>query len=222
MTQPKLPRKKGGRPPGGLHPGEQTSQYPQYVGRVPQDVLDTLKAIAAVRHQPQWRVLSDAVSLYVERLPDEERRLLTELMQRAGPVLKRPTRAPGAVTAPALILNVDDNDAMRFARTRMLEAEGYRVIEAPTGRAAFELLERNKVDIVLLDVNLPDISGLEVSRRIREDGRFASVKIVQTSATFSTPHDQLEGLIAGGADIYLAEPVPRGTLLSLLRRLLSP
>ncbi len=221
MTEQRTPRKRGGRPPGGLRPGEQTSHYPQYVGRVPQEALDTLKAIAAVRGQPQWRVLSDAVALYVERLPDTERRLLAELMNRARPVLDQPTRAVGAPAPHAVVLNVDDNDAMRYARTRILETEGYKVIEAATGRAALHLLDRHKFDVVLLDVNLPDMSGLEVSRTIREDPRFDSLKIVQTSATFSTPHDQLEGLVAGGADIYLAEPVPRGTLLSLLRRLLS-
>jgi CheY-like chemotaxis protein len=177
-------------------------------------VLDTLKAIAAVRHEPQWRVLSDAVSLYVERLPDEERRLLTELMQRAGPVLKRPTRAPGAVTAPALILNVDDNDAMRFARTRMLEAEGYRVIEAPTGRAALELLERHKVAIVLLDVNLPDMNGTDVLLGLKADASTADVPVAIVSA--DTTYRHADQLLASGASAVLAKPLDRQRLAQTL------
>jgi CheY-like chemotaxis protein len=200
------------------------SEYPQYAGRVPQAVLDQLKAIADVTDQPQWRVLSDAINAYIEQLPDEQRRLLDELMTRADTVFAQPSRVAKARARPATpvkILNVDDNDAMRFARSRMLEAEGYQVVEAPPGAAALALLDTAHPDIVLLDVNLPDISGLEVCRRIRSDERYQHIRIVQTSATFSTPHDQLEGLIAGGADIYLAEPVSRGTLLSVLRRLLS-
>jgi CheY-like chemotaxis protein/predicted DNA-binding protein len=197
------------------------SEYPQYAGRVPEDVLERLKAIASVTGQPQWRVLSDAISTYVEQLPEEERRLVDELVQRAEPVFSQPSRVPKGDPVAAMILNVDDNDAMRFARTRILEAEGYTVIEAPTGGAALAVLEERLPQIVLLDVNLPDMSGLEVCRRIRSDPRFSEVKIVQTSATFSSPHDQLQGLITGGADIYLAEPVQRGTLLSVLRRLIT-
>jgi CheY-like chemotaxis protein len=64
------------------------------------------------------------------------------------------------------------------------------------------------------------MSGLDVCRQIKSNG-FGNIKVVQTSATFRTPHDQLEGLEVGGADLYLAEPVPRGTLLSVVRRLLD-
>jgi DNA-binding response OmpR family regulator len=63
------------------------------------------------------------------------------------------------------------------------------------------------------------MSGLDVCRQIKSDDRWSHVRVVQTSATFSTPHDQLQGLESGGADIYLAEPVSRGTLLSIVRRL---
>jgi CheY-like chemotaxis protein/predicted DNA-binding protein len=226
MTSSKqLGKNRGGRPPSGVRPGEHMSEYPQYAGRVPQEVLDQLKAIAEVTDLPQWRVLSDAITAYIEQLPEEERRLLDELIARADGLFEQPSRAPKELVKShdrVIILNVDDNDAMRFARTRMLEAEGYQVVEAPTGTAALALLDSVSPQIVLLDVNLPDISGLEVCRRIRADGRYARIRIVQTSATFSTPHDQLEGLIAGGADIYLAEPVSRGTLLSVLRRLVTP
>ena len=75
--------------------------------------------------------------------------------------------------------------------------------------------------LVLLDVNLPDMSGLEVARQIKSDPSHRHVKIIQISATFSTPRDQLHGLETGGADIYLAEPVARGTLLSVIHRLLD-
>jgi hypothetical protein len=58
-----------------------------------------------------------------------------------------------------------------------------------------------------------------VCSQVKTDSRWAHVRVVQTSATFNTPHEQLHGLQSSGADIYLAEPVPRGTLLSIVRRL---
>ena len=221
------PARKGphGRPPAGLRPGEHVSRYPQLTTRVPRSVVNRLQVIAKVTKQPQWRVLSEAVDVYVSQLPPDERALLSDMLGRAAPVFMKPmsTPAPTNLSAPApiQILNVDDNDAMLFARSKILRAEGFDVLEAQTGRRALEMVERHRPPVVLLDVRLPDISGLDVCRQIKSDSRLAWIKIVQTSATFSSPHDQLEGLKSGGADFYLAEPVQRGTLLSVIRRLLA-
>ena len=215
-------RVRHGRPPAGLRPGEHVSRYPQLTTRVPRAVVDRLQVIAKVTKKPQWRVLSEAVEVYVRNLPPDERALLDGMLGRATPVLAKPKSTRAIPTpAPIQILNVDDNDAMLFARSKMLRAEGFEVLEAQTGRRALEMVERYRPPVVLLDVRLPDISGLDVCRQIKSDRRLAGIKIVQTSATFSSPHDQLEGLINGGADFYLAEPVPRGTLLSVIRRLLA-
>ncbi len=97
--------------------------------------------------------------------------------------------------------------------------DGFIVLEAGTGRETLRLLERREPRVVLLDVTLPDMSGLDVCRRIKADERWRHVRVVQTSATYNSPLDQLQGLEEGGADMYLAEPVPRGTLLSVVRRL---
>ena len=93
-------------------------------------------------------------------------------------------------------------------------------MEARSGAEALQLLQTSKPVLVLLDVNLPDISGLEVARQIKADLRHRGVKIIQISATFSTPRDLLQGYEVGGADLYLVEPLPRGTLLSVIQRLL--
>jgi CheY-like chemotaxis protein len=58
------------------------------------------------------------------------------------------------------ILNVDDTEALRYAKSRALQRVGYTVIEAASGKEALELVAREKPDLVLLDVKLPDISGL--------------------------------------------------------------
>ena len=211
---------KPGRPPAGRRPGERVSEYPRLAVRVPSATLERIVALADANGIPQWRVLADAVDVYIERLPAEQRALLARMLEQAEPLLGQPVRSPNAKpVANITVLNVDDNDAMRFARTAILRDEGFHVVEAATGGQALDALEHCDARVVILDVNLPDMSGLQVCRHIKSNPHLRHVRVVQTSATFSSPHDQLDGLVAGGADIYLAEPVPRGTLLSIVRRL---
>jgi CheY-like chemotaxis protein len=131
-----------------------------------------------------------------------------------------PSRREHSSERPA-ILSVDDNDAMLFARSTVLRNEGYSVIEARSGREALKALETAQPTLALLDVNLPDMTGFDLARRIRANPVHKGMKIVQISATFVTPHDQLSGLEDGGADIYLTEPVPREHLVSVIRRLIA-
>jgi CheY-like chemotaxis protein len=220
VTGQRKRKKPQGRPPAGRNPGERVTEYPRFALRLPSVAHERIQALATISGLPQWRVLSDAIDLYIGQLPEDQRALVQGLLDRAEPILKQPIRSPHAeYSGEVTILNVDDNEAMRFARTAILREEGFNVIEAGTGRDTFAALERYNADIVVLDVNLPDMSGLDVCRRIKADSRWRHIRVVQTSATFSSPHDQLQGLEAGGADIYLAEPVPRGTLLSIVRRL---
>ncbi len=217
-------RKRSGRPPAGRSPGERVADYPQLSTRIPREVFERLQALAVINGVPQWRVLADALDGYVKYLTPDEQGLVEEWMRRAEPILAQPMNAgalPRIGAAPVTILNVDDNESMLFARSTILRTEGFHVLEAQTGRAALQLLEDHVPRLVILDVHLPDMSGLDVCRHIKADTRLRGVKVVQTSATFNSPHDQLEGLQSGGADLYLAEPVPRGTLLSIVRRLLD-
>ncbi len=82
-------------------------------------------------------------------------------------------------------------------------------------------MRRHQPDVVLLDVRLPDIDGLEVCRLIKADAETRHIKVVQVSASVRAPLDQLHCLEEGGADMYLTEPMSRGTLLSVIDRLLK-
>ncbi len=120
---------------------------------------------------------------------------------------------------PATVLVVDDNDASRFAKCTLLRRAGFCVVEVSTGRAALEAMPRQPIDLVLLDINLPDMSGLEVCARIKADARYATVQVLQNSATAVSDEDKIRGL-DGGADAYLAEPTHPDVVLATLHALL--
>ena len=216
-------RLKPGRPPAGDGPGERVTDYPQLAVRVPPSMLRRLRAISTVLRQSQSRVLVDALDTYVEAMPDDKRRLIDGLLERATGVFNQPSKRSTAdrTARVVTVLNVDDHEPSLFARTALLRREGWNVVEARTGRAALEAVRQHRPDVVLLDVHLPDINGVEVSRQIKTNPATREIKIVQISASVRAPLDQLQCLEDGGADIYLAEPLARGTLLSVIERLLN-
>src|SRR5712672_86560 len=96
----------------------------------------------------------------------------------------------------AKILYADDTDAQRYALSRVLRNAGFEVIEASTGQGALEMM-LCKPDLVVLDVNLPDISGLEVCTQIKANDATARTPVLQVSATFITTRARVEGLEGG-------------------------
>ncbi|MGC1304762.1 MAG: response regulator [Caulobacteraceae bacterium] len=122
------------------------------------------------------------------------------------------------MTADAFtILNVDDNEIGRYAKTRSLQRAGYRVFEAATGREGLSIAEQGAPDLVLLDVKLPDMSGMEVCRLLKE--RHPGVMVLQISATFTDVGARIKGFDAG-ADAYVTQPVESDELLANIRALL--
>ncbi|WP_119156677.1 hybrid sensor histidine kinase/response regulator [Caldimonas tepidiphila] len=126
---------------------------------------------------------------------------------------------PPKSAAGALILNVDDNDAARYVKTRVLTLAGFRVVEARTGQEALELTRSEAPELVLLDVKLPDINGLEVCRRLKEDPATATVIVLQTSASLVDSAHRVRALDAG-ADSYLVEPIDAEELVANVKALL--
>ena len=99
-----------------------------------------------------------------------------------------------------------------------LEDDRVRVFEAADGQTALAVAEALAIDLVLLDVHLPDLSGLEVCRALRANPRSATVRIVMLTAA-AQQDDVMRGL-AAGADDYLTKPFSPVRLLSLVDRLL--
>jgi signal transduction histidine kinase len=124
-------------------------------------------------------------------------------------------------TRRTLILNCDDVAETRYAKTRVLRRANYDVVECSTGTEALQKTRELMPDLILCDVQLTDMSGLDVSRRIKEDAITGTIPVIQISATFVTEDHQREGL-KYGADIYLTEPLePKEleTVVSVLLRL---
>jgi PAS domain S-box-containing protein len=122
-------------------------------------------------------------------------------------------------TSKTTILNVDDFEPGLYAKSRVLRLAGFDVHEAMTGEDALRLAHELKPDLVLLDVHLPDVSGIEICRRIKTDSSISSILVIQTSATFTEVRDRVRGL-EGGADAYLTEPIEAEELVANIRAIL--
>lgn len=120
---------------------------------------------------------------------------------------------------PETILNVNDNEAARYATTRILHRAGFKVLEAGTGGEALRIVREDLPPLVIMDINLPDISGVEVCRRVKADPATASTMVLQMSATNIAVVDRVNSL-AAGADSFLVEPVEPEELEAVSRALL--
>jgi PAS domain S-box-containing protein len=114
--------------------------------------------------------------------------------------------------APDTVLVVDDNEAMLHVISRVLQGAGLRVLEATNGAECLEKTRLHRPELVLLDVRLPDINGVEVLRRIKGDPELSEIFVVHLSAQRGDPEQTLQGLSLG-ADGYIAQPVDHHELL---------
>src|SRR5262249_54195391 len=135
-----------------------------------------------------------------------DRRAYPEGVRQACADLQCPRRESGLVTSPDYtVLVVDDSEHNRYTLTRRLAREGYRrVLTASDGRQALELLGREPVDLVLLDIMMPELNGYEVLERLKADERLRAVPVIMISAV-----DQIESVIRCvelGAEDYLSKP----------------
>ena len=123
------------------------------------------------------------------------------------------------MSAEARLLIVDDNVTTRYALRRRLSAHGYTVQEAGTGAEGLAVIGSEHIDALILDVNLPDISGFDVVRQLRRQPDTALLPVIHVSAASIQSGDVITGLDAG-ADAYLVHPVDPEVLLATLRTLL--
>ena len=111
---------------------------------------------------------------------------------------------PEVPTAGTVLL-VEDSDAIRDAFTILLEDAGYTVLGAGTGEDALRLAAEHAPDLVLLDMGLPDMTGLEVVRRIKGDSRTAAIVVV--AVTGRDEESDRRACLAAGCAAYIVKPV---------------
>jgi len=117
------------------------------------------------------------------------------------------------------ILNVDDYQPSLYARSKVLRQAGFEVLEATNGAGALQMLSELKPPLVLLDVDLPDMSGFEVCKRIRATPTIAGTTVVHISASSSQSRHKVYGLDSG-ADSYMVEPVEPEVLVATVKAFL--
>jgi cyclic di-GMP phosphodiesterase len=123
------------------------------------------------------------------------------------------------IQMPATILVADDEPANRDLMAAFLEPQGYSVITASDGRETLELFARHQPDLLLLDINMPKLDGIEVCRRLKKNPETRLTPIVLVTA-LSALEDRVQGLEAG-ADDFLTKPVEHAELMARLRALLN-
>lgn len=108
---------------------------------------------------------------------------------------------------PNRILYIEDNPDNMTLVKRALEARGYEFLWAATGLEGIQVAEVQQPDIILLDINLPDIDGYEVARRLRNSGKTALVYVPIIAVTANALRGDAEKALAAGCDVYMAKPI---------------
>jgi two-component system cell cycle response regulator DivK len=117
------------------------------------------------------------------------------------------------------ILIVEDNDKnMKLARD-ILKAKGYATLEAVTGEEGVKLAKEKVPDLVLMDIQLPGINGIEAFRQIRADAKTARIPVVALTASV-TPTDRSE-ITAAGFDAFIGKPINLKEFVETVKRLVE-
>jgi two-component system cell cycle response regulator DivK len=117
------------------------------------------------------------------------------------------------------ILIVEDNELNMKLFQDLLEAHGYKTIPSRNGREAFELIKKHKPNLILMDIQLPEISGLEVTKWIKQDDTVKHIPVIAVTA-FAMKGDE-EKILQGGCEDYIAKPISVSSFLDVIQRYLK-
>ncbi len=113
------------------------------------------------------------------------------------------------------VLIVEDNELNMKLFHDLLEASGYATLQSRTGQTALELARAHRPDLVLMDIQLPGMSGLDVTRELKKDPALAAIPVVAVTA-FAMKGDE-ERMRAGGCEAYLSKPISLAKFLETVR-----
>ncbi len=116
------------------------------------------------------------------------------------------------------ILYVEDNQDNRILIRRVLEAEGFSFVDAKNAAQALERLQANSIDLILMDINMPDVDGYTLTSQIRSMPRYANVPIIAVTA--NVMRGDRERSLEAGCDGYIQKPIDIDTLSYQIERFL--
>jgi two-component system cell cycle response regulator DivK len=129
-------------------------------------------------------------------------------------------RVPEARLAAQSVLIVEDNELNMKLFNDLLSAHGYRTIQTRNGVEALELARKHRPDLILMDIQLPEVSGLEVTRWLKDDDNLCHIPVVAVTA-FAMKGDE-ERIRSGGCEAYISKPISVLGFLETVRRFIGP
>jgi two-component system, cell cycle response regulator DivK len=120
---------------------------------------------------------------------------------------------------PKTVLIVEDNELNMKLFHDLLEAHGYNTVGTRNGIEALELARQHRPDLILMDIQLPEVSGLEVTKWLKDDPELRSIPVVAVTA-FAMKGDE-ERILSGGCEAYLSKPISVGKFLETVRSFLG-
>ena len=130
-----------------------------------------------------------------------------------------PTESPGPRPMTKTVLIVEDNELNMKLFHDLLEAHGYNTVGTRNGIEALDLARRHQPDLILMDIQLPEVSGLEVTKWLKEDPDLKDIPVVAVTA-FAMKGDE-ERIRQGGCEAYLSKPISVGKFIDTIRHFLS-
>ena len=118
-----------------------------------------------------------------------------------------------------VVLVVEDIDSNMKLIHDMLEASGYDILKAKNGIEGWRIANEHHPDLILMDIQLPDVSGLEVTRRLKDDEKLKSIPIIAVTA-FAMDGDE-QRILDAGCDAYIAKPISIPECLKTIERLIA-
>lgn len=117
------------------------------------------------------------------------------------------------------VLIIEDNENNMELLSFMLKSEGHEVLQAFNGRDGIDMAKKNKPDLILLDIQLPDIDGIEVLGELRSDGDFADTPVAAVTS-YAMSGDSKK-LLDAGCDGYIEKPIDPDTFLNQINSLFN-
>ena len=121
---------------------------------------------------------------------------------------------------PKTILIVEDNELNMKLFNDLLQAHGYNTLQAKDGRVVIEMTRKNRPDLILMDIQLPEISGLEITKMLKADDDLRDIPVIAVTA-FAMKGDE-QKIRSGGCDGYIAKPISVASFLQTVSRFLDP